>query len=55
VNALKKVSQFEFVPLPEVLAKARPIEDAEPAAETDAAPQEPAKPPKRTQNGLPEK
>jgi hypothetical protein len=55
VNALKKVTQFEVVPLPEVLAKARLLEEAEPADETVAAPPEPAKLPKKSQNGLPEK
>jgi hypothetical protein len=55
VNSLKKTTQFEVVPLSEVLTKARPIGEAEPAAEAAEAPPEPAKSPERTQRRLPGK
>jgi len=51
----QKVTQFEVVPVSEVLAKARPLEDAKPATEDGAAPPEPAKSPQKTQPGLPVK
>jgi CheY-like chemotaxis protein len=46
---LKKTTQFEVVPLPEVLAKARPLEDAH---ETAAPAPEPAKSPQMARHEM---
>jgi hypothetical protein len=50
---LKKETQFEVVPLSEVLAKGRPLEDVEPTTETVEAPPEPEKPLEKTHRRLP--
>ena len=53
-EVLKKVTHFEVVPISEVLAKARPLEDAEPE-EAVQAPPESVKTPRRSQHGLTQK